>query len=219
VSLAIDRQSISDKIFFGTREPATSWSNPLTPGGGKDDCTSCKYDRAAARAALATAGGFAGDMVFYYNADGSHKDWMEAVANSVKNILGINARAEGIPTFAVFRQQIGGHQMRGPYHASWQQDYPDVEDWIGPLYVTGGSSNDGLYTNPHVDALYKAGTSAADITTAHARFAEATKVIDDDVPSIPVFYRNNQWGTSPRLAEAQVSNVGELDIASVRLKS
>jgi len=217
VSLAIDRQSIADKIFFGSRKPADSWSNPLTPGGTKGDCTSCKFDPAAAKAALEKAGGFKGDMVFYYNADASHKEWMEAVANSVKNTLGINARAEGIPTFAVFRQQINAHKMAGPYRAAWQQDYPDVENWIGPLYVTGGSSNDGLYSNPKVDALYKEGTSAASADAAHAKFADATKLIDADTPTMPIYFYSEQWGTSPKLVKAEVNNVGFLDLSSVEL--
>jgi oligopeptide transport system substrate-binding protein len=219
VSLAIDRQSITDKIFFGNRKPADSWSNPLTPGGTPGDCTACKFDPAAAKAALAKAGGFTGDMVLYYNADASHKEWMEAVANSVKNTLGINVRAEGVPTFAVFRQQIDGRSMKGPYRAGWQQDYPDVENWIGPLYVTGGSSNDGEYSNPQVDALYKEATSASDINTAHAKFAEATKIIDQDVPAIPIYFTDEQWGVSSKITKAEVTNVGELDISSVEVGS
>jgi len=217
VSMAIDRQSISDKIFFGSRKPADTWSNPLTPGGTKGDCTICKFDPAAAKAALAKAGGFKGDMVFYYNADSSHKAWMDAVANSVKNTLGISARAEGIPTFAVFRQQVGAHKMKGPYRAAWQQDYPDVEDWITPLYVTGGSSNDGQYSNPAVDALQKQATSAASADAAHAKFAEATKLIDQDAPAMPIYIYSEQWGTSPKIAKASVTNVGFLDISSVEL--
>jgi oligopeptide transport system substrate-binding protein len=210
VSLAIDRQSISDKIFFGSRKPATSWSNPLTPGDTAGSCTVCKFDPAAAKAALAKAGGFKG---------ASHKDWMEAVANSVKNTLGISARAEAIPTFAVFRQQVNAHQMKGPYRAAWQQDYPDVENWIGPLYVTGGSSNDGLYSSPQVDALYKEATSAATVDAAHAKFAEATKIIDQDVPAMPIYFYSEQWGTSPKIAKSEVNNVGFLDLSSVELAS
>ena len=219
VSLAIDRQSITDKIFFGTRKPATSWSNPLTPGGSPTDCTVCKFDPATAKSELAAAGGFKGDMVLYYNADSSHKTWMEAVANSVKNTLGISVRAEGVPTFAVFRQQIDGHQMKGPYRAAWQQDYPDVEDWIGPLYVTGGSSNDGQFSNPQVDQFYKEGTSAASTDAAHAAFAKATQVIDQQVPSMPIYFYEEQWGTSPKLSKGEVNNVGELDLASVEVSS
>jgi oligopeptide transport system substrate-binding protein len=219
VSLAIDRQSISDKIFFGTRKPATSWSNPLTPGSSPNDCTVCKYDPAQAKSELQAAGGFKGDLVFYYNADASHKDWMEAVANSVKNTLGINARAEGVPTFAVFRQQIDGHTMKGPYRAAWQQDYPDVEDWIGPLYVTGGSSNDGQFSNAQVDQLYKEGTSAASTDAAHAKFAQATQVIDQQVPAMPIYFYEEQWGTSQKITNAKVTNVGELDLSSVEVSS
>jgi oligopeptide transport system substrate-binding protein len=218
LALAINRQEIADKIFFGSRVPADSWSNPLSPGYAAGTCSVCKFDPVAAKAALQAAGGFTGDLVLYYNADGSHKEWMEATAQSIKNTLGINARAEGMPTFAVFRQTIDDHKMKGPFKASWQQDYPDVENWIGPLYVTGGSSNDGLYSSPQVDALYKAGTSAVNIDDAHAKFAEATKLIDADIPAIPMFYTTEQFGTSARIAGAKATNVGELDVSSVEIK-
>jgi oligopeptide transport system substrate-binding protein len=142
---------------------------------------------------------------------------MEAVAQSVKNTLGINARAEALPTFAVLRQQVNAHKMKGPYRAAWQEDYPDVENWIGPLYVTGGSSNDGLYSNPQVDALYKEGTGAANVDDAHAKFAEATKIIDQDVPSMPIYFYSQQWGYSTKLKKVEVSWVGEIDLSSVEI--
>ena len=204
--------------------PGLEVTRKLEPGepalilGRDNDCTICKFDPAAAKAALQAAGGFTGDLRLFYNADASHKEWMEATAQSIKTNLGINARAEGIPTFAVFRQQVNAHQMKGPYRAAWQQDYPDVENWIGPLYVTGGSSNDGSYSNPEVDRLYKEGTAAADINAAHAKFAEAVKLIDQDVPSIPVYFSNQQSGTSQKVTGVKTSNVGEIDLASVELK-
>lgn len=218
VSMAVDRKLIAEKIFFNSRKPATSWSNPLTPGYKDGDCTACEFNPTEAKKLLAEAGGFTGDMFFFYNADASHKDWMEAVAQSVKNTLGINAVARGIPTFAVFRQQINAGKMTGPYRAGWQQDYPDVENWIGPLYVTGGSSNDGKFSNPQVDALYKEGTAAAEVETAHAKFAEATKIIDQEVPTMPMFFVNQQSGTSDRVTGVKTTNVGEIDLASVKLK-
>ena len=149
-------------------------------------------------------------MVFYYNADASHKEWMEAVAQSVKNTLGIDARAEGVPTFAVFRQQINAHQMNGPYRAGWQQDYPDVENWIGPLYVTGGSSNDGLYSNPEVDALYKEGTAAATSSRARQvrRGDEADRPgrsVDPDLllqPAVRVLRARSRTSRSPMSARS-----------------
>jgi oligopeptide transport system substrate-binding protein len=218
ISLSINRAEIADKIFFGTRKPATSWANPLAPGDVPGSCTVCKFDPEAAKAALAKAGGFTGELVLYYNADASHKEWMEATAQSIKNVLGINARAEGLPTFAVFREGINAHKMKGMYRSAWQQDYPDVENWIGPLYVTGGSSNDGLFSNAEIDKLYKEGTAAASVEAAHAKFAEVVKVLDAEVPTIPMFFVTQQFGVSERLKGAKVTNVGELDLSSVVLK-
>ncbi|GAA2219306.1 ABC transporter substrate-binding protein [Micromonospora olivasterospora] len=217
VSLAINRQEITDKIFFGNRKPADSWANPLTPGAQPGNCTACQLNVEEAKKLLAEAGGFQGEMVFYYNADASHKEWMEAVAQQVKTNLGINARAEGVPTFAVFRQNINGHKMKGPYRAGWQQDYPDVENWINPLYVTGGSSNDGLYSNPTVDALAKEASGAPSIEASHAKFAEAVKQIDQDVPSMPIYFQLQQSGRSDKIKKLELTNVGELDITSIEL--
>ncbi|SCL40044.1 oligopeptide transport system substrate-binding protein [Micromonospora rhizosphaerae] len=217
VSLAINRQEISEKIFFGTRKPADSWANPLTPGAEPGNCTVCKFDAAQAKQLLQEAGGFQGEMVFYYNADSSHKDWMEAVAQQVKTNLGINARAEGVPTFAVFRQNINAHKMKGLYRAAWQQDYPDIENWVNPLYVTGGSSNDGLYSNAQVDALAKEASGAPSLEASHQKFAEVLKKIDEDVPTIPIYYYGQQSGHSEKIKKMELNNVGELDLSSVEL--
>ncbi|MET8350972.1 MULTISPECIES: peptide ABC transporter substrate-binding protein [unclassified Micromonospora] len=217
VSLSINRQEVTDKIFFGTRKPADSWANPLTPGAKPGNCTACKFDAAEAKRLLAEAGGFTGEMVFYYNTDSSHKDWMDAVAQQVKTNLGIEARAEGMPTFAVFRQQVNAHKMTGPYRAAWQQDYPDVENWINPLYVTGGSSNDGLYSNPQVDTLAKAAGAAPSLEASHEQFSKAVELVDQDVPSIPVYFYGQQSGHSEKVKKLELNNVGELDITSVEL--
>ncbi|MEH0846049.1 ABC transporter substrate-binding protein [Micromonospora sp. CPCC 205711] len=217
ISLSIDRQQITDKIFFGNRKPADSWANPLTPGAKPGNCTACKFDPEQAKQLLAKAGGFKGQLKMYYNADASHKDWMEAVAQQIKTTLNIDAVAVGVPTFAVFRQNINAHKMDGAYRAGWQQDYPDVENWVNPLYVTGGSSNDGLYSNPEVDALAKAASSAPSIEDAHAKFAEAVAKIDQDVPSMPIYFGGQQSGHSEKIKKMELSNVGELDITSVEL--
>ncbi|MBM0227321.1 MULTISPECIES: ABC transporter substrate-binding protein [Micromonospora] len=217
VSMSIDRQAISDKIFFGTRKPADSWANPLTPGAPAGNCTACKFDPTQAKQLLQEAGGFQGEMVFYYNADSSHKDWMEAVAQQVKTNLGINARAEGMPTFAVFRQNINAHKMKGLYRAAWQQDYPDIENWVNPLYVKGGSSNDGLYSNPEVDAAAKAASAAPSLEASHQQFAEVLKKVDADVPTIPVYFYGQQSGHSEKIKKLELNNVGELDLSSVEL--
>lgn len=217
ISLSINRQEISDKIFFGNRKPADSWANPLTPGAAAGNCTACKYDPEQAKALYAKSGGFKGQLKLYYNADASHREWMEAVAQQIKTTLGIDAVATGVPTFAVFRQNINAHKMDGMYRAGWQQDYPDVENWVNPLYVTNGSSNDGLYSNPEVDALAKQASAAPSLEESHKLFAQAVAKIDADVPSIPVYFGGQQSGHSEKIKKMELTNVGELDITSVEL--
>ncbi|MEU4712603.1 ABC transporter substrate-binding protein [Micromonospora purpureochromogenes] len=217
ISLSINRQEISDKIFFGNRKPADSWANPLTPGAKPGNCTACKYDPEQAKQLLAKAGGFKGQLKLYYNADASHKEWMEAVAQQIKTTLQIDAVAVGVPTFAVFRQNINAHKMDGMYRAGWQQDYPDVENWVNPLYVTGGSSNDGLYSNPEVDALAKQASGAPSLEASHGLFEQAVAKIDADVPTVPVYFGGQQSGHSEKIKKMELTNVGELDITSVEL--
>ncbi|MGY0006468.1 peptide ABC transporter substrate-binding protein [Micromonospora sp. I033] len=217
ISLSINRQEITDKIFFGNRKPADSWANPLTPGAEPGNCTACKFDPTEAKRLLQQAGGFQGKLTLSYNADASHKEWMEAVAQQIKTNLGIDAVAVGVPTFAVFRANINAYKMTGMYRAGWQQDYPDVENWINPLYVTGGSSNDGKYSNPQVDALAKEASAAPSLEEAHKKFAEAVKLIDQDVPTVPIYFSGEQSGHSEKIKKLELSNVGELDITSVEL--
>ena len=217
ISLSINRQEITDKIFFGNRKPADSWANPLTPGAEPGNCTACKFDPTEAKRLLQQAGGFQGKLTLSYNADASHKEWMEAVAQQIKTNLGIDAVAVGVPTFAVFRANINNYKMTGAYRAGWQQDYPDVENWINPLYVTGGSSNDGKYSNPQVDALAKEASAAPSLEEAHKKFAEAVKLIDQDVPAMPIYFNGEQSGHSEKIKKLELTNVGELDITSVEL--
>ncbi|MEU0154797.1 peptide ABC transporter substrate-binding protein [Micromonospora fulviviridis] len=217
ISLSINRQEITDRIFFGNRKPADSWANPLTPGAEPGNCTACKFDPTQAKQLLQEAGGFQGKLTLSYNADASHKEWMEAVAQQIKTNLGIDAVAVGVPTFAVFRANINNYKMTGAYRAGWQQDYPDVENWINPLYVTGGSSNDGKYSNPQVDALAKEASAAPSLEEAHKKFAEAVKLIDQDVPTMPIYFGGQQSGHSEKIKKIELTNVGELDITSVEL--
>ena len=55
VSLSINRQEITDKIFFGNRKPADSWANPLTPGAQPGNCTACQFNVEEAKKLLAAA--------------------------------------------------------------------------------------------------------------------------------------------------------------------
>src|SRR3712207_8790201 len=57
-----------------------------------------------------------------YNADGGHQGWVDAVTNSIKNTLGIDASGNPIPTFNEARDQITGKTTETAFRTGWQAD-------------------------------------------------------------------------------------------------
>jgi oligopeptide transport system substrate-binding protein len=68
ISMAIDRQTITDTVFQGTRTPATDFSSPVVQGYSLTVCGEfCTFNPARAKALLAAAGGFKGGLEIAYN--------------------------------------------------------------------------------------------------------------------------------------------------------
>ncbi|WP_225846154.1 ABC transporter substrate-binding protein [Streptomyces sp. HPF1205] len=212
LSMAIDRKTITQKIFQGTRTPAADLTSPvLGAAGGYDPGIAGQavaYDPAKARELIKAGGGIpGGHMTIGYNADsGSHKQWVDAVCNSINNVLGDNKACVGAPTgtFADFRNQITKGEMTQPFRSGWQMDYPLIDDFLTPLYATGGSSNDSHYSNPQFDRLISQANAEPDTAKATALYKQAESLLFKDMPVIPLWYQNGGAAWSSR-----VSNVTE----------
>jgi ABC-type oligopeptide transport system substrate-binding subunit len=212
ISMAIDRKTITDKIFHGNDTPATDLTSPVLGAAGgysSDVCgDACTYDPKKAKQLIEEGGGLpGGHMTIGYNADAStHKAWVDAVCNNINQVLGDNKACVGAPTgtFAAFRDQITKKQMTQPFRSGWQMDYPLIDDFITPLYATNGSSNDSHYSNPQVDTLIKQANAEADTTKSVQLYQQAEKQILTDMPIVPLWYQNGQCGWSTK-----VSNVTE----------
>jgi ABC-type oligopeptide transport system substrate-binding subunit len=212
LSMAIDRKTITDKIFQGTRTPANDLTSPVLGAAGGYSSTiagdATTYNPTKAKALIQEGGGIpGGHMTIGYNADsGSHKQWVDAVCNSINNVLGNDKACVGAPTgtFADFRNQITKGEMKQPFRSGWQMDYPLIDDFLTPLYATGGSSNDSHYSNPKFDALIKQANAEPDTAKATALYQDAEKILMTDMPVIPLWYQNGEAGWSSR-----VSNVTE----------
>jgi ABC-type oligopeptide transport system substrate-binding subunit len=213
LSMAINRRQITDTIFQKTRTPATDWTSPvLGPGGGFQDglCgTACDYNPTEAKRLIKEGGGLPGGQVkITYNADtGSHKEWIDAVCNSVNNALGNDKACVGNPvgTFADFRNQIGQHKMSGPFRAGWQMDYPLIQNFLQPLYYTNASSNDGKWSNKDFDKLVDQANAETDRAKSVAGFQKAEGVVRDNMAAIPLWYQNGSAGYSDRLSDVRLN--------------
>lgn len=205
LSMAIDRKTITEKIFNNTRQPATDFSSPVVDGHSTDICGKvCEYDPVAAKALLTEAGGLPGNKItLTTNADGPHKAWTEAVCNGLKLDLGIDCTTTPVPVFANFRKAVNGRQMTGMFRTGWQMDYPALENFLTPIYVTGASSNDSVYANKAFDTLISEASSAGDPAAAIAKFQEAEKLLVADLPAIPLWNQNSIGGHSTKTSDVK----------------
>ncbi|MFG3350052.1 ABC transporter substrate-binding protein [Streptomyces sp. NPDC048018] len=206
LSMAINRDQITQTIFQKTRTPAVDWTSPVLgeAGGFKDICgDACTYNPTEAKKLVAEGGGIpGGTMTISYNADtGSHKEWVDAVCNSINNALGNNRACVGNPigTFADFRSQVSTQKMKGPFRAGWQMDYPLIQNFLQPLYYTNASSNDGKYSNPQFDKLVNEANAETDTPKAVGLFQQAEEVLKGDMGAIPLWYQNGSAGYSERV--------------------
>ncbi|WP_406122476.1 ABC transporter substrate-binding protein [Streptomyces sp. NBC_00989] len=213
LSMAINRDQITSTIFQKTRTPASDWTSPVlgTEGGFQDGLCgdACKYDPTEAKKLVQEGGGIPGGQVkITYNADtGSHKEWVDAVCNSINNALGNDKACVGNPvgTFADFRNQIGQHKMTGPFRAGWQMDYPLIQNFLQPLYYTNASSNDGQWSNKDFDKLVDQANAETDTSKAIKLFQQAEEVVRDNMAAIPLWYQNGSAGYSDRLSNVALN--------------
>nr|WP_157311799.1 ABC transporter substrate-binding protein [Microbacterium sp. MAH-37] len=205
LSMAIDRDEITDKVFNGTRTPAVDFTSPVIDGGGEklDGGDVLKYDPDEAKKLWAEADKISpwdGKFEIAYNSDGPHQVWVDAVTNSIKNTLGIEAGGKAYVDFATLRAAVNARDADGKRtiqtanRSGWQADYPSLYNFLYPLYATGASSNDGDYSNADVDKDLASGAAATDEKAALADYTKAQDQLLKDLPAIPLWYQNVNGG-------------------------
>jgi oligopeptide transport system substrate-binding protein len=203
LSMAINRPEITETIFQGTRTPASDFTSPVI-AGWSDDLTGAEvldYDPEKAKELWAQADAISpwtGSFQIAYNSDGGHQSWVDAVANSIKNTLGIDASGAPYVDFASLRTDVTTDVIQTAFRTGWQADYPGLFNFLGPLYATNAGSNDGDYSNPEFDALLKKGSTETDLDAANKDFQKAQEILLQDLPAIPLWYSNvtGGYGTS-----------------------
>ncbi|MFK0401689.1 ABC transporter substrate-binding protein [Microbacterium sp. NPDC090225] len=201
LSMAINREEITETIFSGSRTPAADFTSPVIAGWSDSVPGSevLDFNPEKAKELWAEADAIApweGDFKIAYNADGGHDAWVDAVSNQIKNNLGISASGDPYPTFQDLRTKINDRTITTAARSGWQADYPGLYNFLGPLYATGAGSNDGDYSNPAFDELISAGISNPDSDAQIEDFTKAQEVLFQDLPAIPLWYSNVTGGFS-----------------------
>jgi len=201
ISMAINREEITDAIFQGTRTPATDFTSPVIAGWSDSVPGSevLAYDADGAKKLWAEADAispFTGSFTIGYNTDGGHQAWVDAVTNSIKNTLGISAEGKPYAVFADLRKEVTDRTITGAFRTGWQADYPSLFNFLGPIYATDAGSNDGDYSNPEFDDALKQGSAASSVDDANKIFQQAQEILFQELPAIPLWYSNVTGGSA-----------------------
>jgi oligopeptide transport system substrate-binding protein len=220
LSAAINRPQICQQIFVGTRTPARDFTAQSLPGFDPNirgsDALDFDPDRARRLWSQANAiSAWSGQYAIAYNADAGHREWVDAVANSIKNVLGIDAVGAPQPTFAGFRTQIVNRTIQTAFRAGWQGDYPSMLNFLGPLFLTGAGSNDVGYSSRDFDAALTAAESAPTLQASHVLADAAQRILLHDMPVIPLWNFISVAGWSSGVSKVTVTWNGLPDYENI----
>ena len=219
ISRAIDRETITEKIYFGARVPASSLVSPVVAGYREGACKHCTYDPEGAKELFDKAGGFEGPLTLWFNNGAGHEVWIEAVANNLRTNLGIKDIAFKSLDFAQYNPLLDEKKVTGPFRLGWGMDYPSPQNYLEPIYSTTGSSNNFGYSNPEVDRLLAEGNAAASVEAGIEKYHEAEDLILADVPNIPLWFSKLVGAHSDRVSDVVVDAYGNIRLADVAVNS
>lgn len=220
ISLAINREQIAANIFHGTRIPARDFT-AFTLDGFRDNIPGSEFlkfnpDQAKKLWAQADAiSPWSGTYQIAYNSDGGHQAWVEAVANSVKNTLGIEAVGVPYPTFKNIRDEINNENIGKAFRYGWQGDYPSMFEFLTALFLSTSDTNNVNYNSPEFDGLLKQALAAPTPQQAYDIAAKAQEVLFKDMADIPVFDYNVAGGRSDQVKKAEITWSGLFDFENI----
>ncbi|MGW4841600.1 peptide ABC transporter substrate-binding protein [Nocardia brasiliensis] len=220
LSMAINREQICENIFHGTRVPSRDFTAITLPGfnGDLPGSEFLKFNPTEAKKLWAQADAispWSGRFEIAYNSDGGHQAWIEAVANSIKNTLGIEAIGAPYPTFKDIRTAITARTIGKAFRYGWQGDYPTMLQFLTAQYYTGAGTNNIDYANPEFDKLIDAALAAASLEESYKLVGQAQTLLLRDMADIPVLDFIATAGLGEKVKKAELTWNGQFDFENI----
>ena len=212
ISMAIDREAITSKIFGGLVTPAAGLLAPGTIGGSPDSCGEyCKFDPTKAKALLEAAGGWSGPMELQYPAGKGLEQYFQAVGNAIRQNLGVSdVKLVASPTSSEYLTALTAG-AKGPFSGGWAGLSTPLDVLSGVFQKTSAyNPRSGFYGTATVDALIEQAKSAKTEEEATARFHEAEAQIMKDFPVAPMYNISQVIAYSDRIEKPAVNLSGPM---------
>ncbi|MGA5579630.1 peptide ABC transporter substrate-binding protein [Streptomyces thermodiastaticus] len=220
LSMAIDRDTITKTVLQGTREPATGWVAKGVMGyqpNAAGDIT--KYDPAKAKQLIKEGGGVPGNKIsIQYNADGGHKEWVEAVCGSITKATGVQCTGDSKADFQADTNARDAHQVKSLYRSGWVLDYPFIANFIRDLFGSKADGNQGGFSSKEIDDLIAKADSAKTLEESEKLYQQVEKELPKYMPSIPLWYYKVNAGYSEKVTNVKYDQSGDPIVTGVEVK-
>lgn len=204
LSLAIDRETIVEKITRGGEIPAYSWVPPVVSDyqGARLDYADWPPEKRIEEARrLYREAGYSEDhplnVEIRYNTSEAHKKIASVIANMWQTRLGAHVTLVN-EEWKVFLQNVAERGVTEVYRAGWVGDYDDPYTFLELLHSKFGINGAG-YANPRYDALLEKAAHTPGGQERRRLLHEAEATLLADHPVIPLFF-----GTSKALIKPYV---------------
>ncbi|MEW2294497.1 ABC transporter substrate-binding protein [Streptomyces sp. NPDC006743] len=220
LSMAIDRDTITKTVLQGTREPATGWVAKGVLGyqpNAAGDIT--KYDPAKAKQLIQEGGGVPGNKIsIQYNADGGHKEWVEAVCGSITKATGVACTGDSKADFQADTNARDNKQVKSLYRSGWVLDYPFISNFIRDLFGSKADGNQGGFDSKEVDDLIAKADAAKTLDESEKLYQQVEKELPNYMPSIPLWYYKVNAGYSEKVSGVKYAQDGDPILTGVQVK-
>ena len=194
LSMAIDREAITDKVLKTGEVPAYSFVPPGTGNYGDPAYVSwidTPYaERVEKAKALLAEAGYGPDkplkFTLSYNTSENHKRIAIAVTSMWKQNLGVQAE--------LFNQEVTPHYDNLEQNnfdvarAGWIADYNDAQNFLYLLETRTGRQNYGRWSNAEFDKLMEQAATTTDMDKRAALLRQAEAIAMEEQPVIPIYY-------------------------------
>jgi oligopeptide transport system substrate-binding protein len=213
LSMAIDRDILTEKITQGGEVPAYSWVPPGIAG-----YTQQKFDYAGMSAAerieaakkLYAEAGYGPDkplkVEILYNTNENHRKIAVAIAAMWHQFLGVDATLTN-QEWKVYLDTRDKKDFQIA-RAAWIGDYPDPINFLDMFESTAGNRNDAGYNNPKYDDLLKQSATTADPQARFKLLEQAEKTFLDDQAIIPIYHYTTKQLVSKKVSGWQDNILG-----------
>src|ERR1700733_8199378 len=206
--MAMDRQTMVDRLFHGTQPVAATWVNPLSPNYDPT-IPAVKFDLAGAKALLQDAGWTSGpdgicrnqagerlSLEFSTTAGNRLRELQQQVLQSNLRNACVEVTIKNEPARTLFGETLKKRVYTGLVMYAWSSNVTESplrtlgSDQIPTAANNWGGSNYPGFSDTKMDADIEAAAGELDAAKQRVIWADMQRIYADQLPVLPLFFRS-----------------------------